>query len=88
MPSLAACAFLFRGQTSELVPVKCTGAWSLVPAVSFLLEPSCRGKGLGTEASLLMMSYGKTELTTRGLVSAEPSSGTREEAGGRQGQEG
>ena len=25
----------------------------------FLLEPSCRGKGFGTEAVLMMLSYGK-----------------------------
>lgn len=25
----------------------------------FLLDPSCRGKGFGTEAALMMMSYGK-----------------------------
>lgn len=24
-----------------------------------LLEPSCRGKGLGTEAALMMLSYGE-----------------------------
>lgn len=36
--------------------------WSLAHGVSnycFLLEPDCRGKGFGTEAVLMMMSYGK-----------------------------
>lgn len=35
---------------------------SLAPGVHhrpFLLEPSCRGKGFGTEAALMIMSYGK-----------------------------
>lgn len=34
----------------------------------FLLEPSCRGKGFGTEAALMMMSYGKEARADRGEV--------------------
>lgn len=43
-----------------MISVKCL-LWSLARSISdcFLLEPSCRGKGFGTEAVLMMMSYGK-----------------------------
>lgn len=34
----------------------------------FLLEPSCRGKGFGTEAALMMMSYGEEARAGRGEV--------------------
>lgn len=38
----------------------CSGAWHVASAtVCLFLEPSCRGKGFGTEAVLMMMSYGK-----------------------------
>lgn len=56
-----------------------TRAWCPVPgtvSVLFLLEPSYRRQGLGTEASLLIMSYGKTDRTDHmgrgGQSSAEP----------------
>ncbi|XP_062072467.1 alpha/beta-tubulin-N-acetyltransferase 9 isoform X1 [Lepus europaeus] len=38
------------------------GAWRLASPLLSLLEPSCRGKGLGTEAVLAMLSYGVTKL--------------------------
>ncbi|CAO2646021.1 Alpha/beta-tubulin-N-acetyltransferase 9 [Lemmus lemmus] len=41
-----------------------------------IAEPSCRGQGLGTEASLLMMSYGVTKL---GLTNFEAKIGQENE---------
>lgn len=46
---------------NEITSVKCL-LWSLARGICdccFLLEPGCRGKGFGTEAVLMMMSYGK-----------------------------
>ncbi|XP_045046015.1 alpha/beta-tubulin-N-acetyltransferase 9 isoform X3 [Desmodus rotundus] len=42
----------------------------------FLLEPGCRGKGFGTEAVLMMMSYGVTRL---GLTKFEAKIGQENE---------
>lgn len=43
------------------LPSARTEAWHMAsaPLLLSLLEPSCRGKGLGTEAVLAMLSYGK-----------------------------
>ncbi|XP_017391158.1 N-acetyltransferase 9 isoform X3 [Cebus imitator] len=51
-----------------------------------IAEPSCRGKGLGTEAVLMMLSYGKKVWADNvgcGQAPGEPCSGVRVGAGDR-----